>query len=330
MNADQSPPSTRVLACSRCGGALAATSAFDLLRCRHCGTDHLVRDRGDVSAVAPQGRISSRRAHRALLDALLARGIPGANVHEGRLVWLPFWQVRAKLVGWQVYQHTVVVQPSLRGPSGGERSSSSLIREQQRVEELVARDLDVSLPACDTRGWGLLGITSRIEHLRLRPFSIDREAQHATVATAVVPKRAAERRAQALRSSGLTPAGAVGVRQRLSLVRVRTRLIYYPVWKLRYTIAGEPGEADVDGIRGVVLRGDAARVGASNAPWWLGAAAASGWLTGLHPALGVLGLLTFASRRSRHWPGGSDPMRWGRWLGQELDPCPLVRVPVEE
>lgn len=329
MNAGSPQASTRALACSRCGGALSSTPALDQLRCRHCGTDHLLRERGDVSAVAPQGRIGSRRAHRALLAALRARGIAGANVHERQLAWLPFWQVRAKLVGWQVYQQTVVTQPTLRGPSG-EELPSSVIREQQRVEELVARDLDVSLPGCDTRGWGLLGIADRIEHLRLRPFSIAREAEQATVAAVVVPQRAAERRAQALRSGGLTPRGAVGVRQRLSLVRVRTRLIYYPVWKLRYTIAGTPGEADVDAIRGVVLRGDAPRVGASRAPQWLAAATASGWLAGLHPALGVLGLLTFTAQQSGNAGTATDPQRWGRWFGEELEPRPLVRVPLED
>lgn len=313
---------SRALACVRCGGVLVAGEDFDRLRCRYCDCDHLLRNEGEVSAVAPQGRVSSRRAHRALLENLRDRGIVGANVHHRKLAWLPFWQVRAKLVGWQVYQRTKEAAPPRRGPDG-ETVPSVVIREQERIEELVARDLDVSLPACDTRGWGLLGITDRLDHLRLRPFAAEREAQQAMVCSVVVPHGAAQRRAQLMRSSGLVPLGAVGVRQRLSLVRVCTRLVYYPVWKLRYTIHGVAGEADVDAIRGVVLRGDAPVVVRSRAPQWLSAASAAGWLMGVHPALGCMSLAAFALRRGRHCDAGADLDRWGRWLGEELEPRPV-------
>lgn len=317
------------LACVRCGGALAPAGDFDQLRCRYCGSDHLLRHEDDVSAVAPMGRISSRRAHRALLASLREHGIAGANVHQRRLAWLPFWHVRAKLVGWQVYERTKEAGAPRRG-ADGESVPSLVIRERERVEELVARDLDLSLPACDTRGWGLLGITDRLEHLRLRPFAADREAGQGMIGSVVVPHGAAQRRAQQLRSSGLVPRGAIAIRQRLSLVRVRTRLVYYPVWKLRYTVQGVPGEADVDGIRGVVLRGDAPLAQRSRAPQWLAAASIAGWLAGLHPALGIFGLASFALRRGRTCDAGTELDRWGRWLGEELDPRPVRSTTFED
>ena len=314
---------TRGLACTRCGGALLPGSDPEQLRCRYCDTDHLLRADDDVSAVAPAGRISGRRAHRALMEALREGGSPSASVRERDLVWLPFWQVEAKLVGWQVYQELREAGRALRGPDG-EEIAPATPRERRRVEELVARDLDLTLPACDTRSWGLLGIADRIDHLRLRPFSLERESRRATVCSVVVPRDAARRRALQLRSGGLVPRGATGVKQRVSLVRVRMRIVYYPVWKLRFTALGEPGEADVDGITGRLLRGDVPRALRSRAPFWLAVASGAGWLGGFHPALGMLGLAATTWRRGTDAGLGADGGRWLRWMGRELRSRPIA------
>ncbi|HKK70855.1 MAG TPA: hypothetical protein VKA86_06535 [Candidatus Krumholzibacteria bacterium] len=309
----------RGLACLRCGGTLRATEDPERLQCSYCDTHHLHAGQGDdVAAFAPAGRIGRRRARRVLADALRERGIEGFAVEGARMAWLPFWHVRAKLVGWQVYRRPIEAVP-------GEAAPTAAVRHQERFEELVARDVDVTLPGCDARRWGLVGVADRLSSLRLRPLAVDREAARATVCSVIVPRASARRQAELLRSTGVVPRGAVRLRQRLSLARVRMRLIYYPVWKLRFTVAGRPGEVDVDGVRARVIQGDAIVEGVSRGPLlWHATAAAAGWVAGLHPALGALGLAAWsADRFRREVPGSCSP---SAWLSRELVHRRLRRV----
>jgi hypothetical protein len=312
----------RGLACVRCGGTLRATDDPERLQCSYCDTHHVHAGAGDdVAAFAPAGRIGRRRARRVLAGALQDRGVAGFAVEGTRLAWLPFWHVRAKLVGWQVFRRPIESTPD-------EPRTTFTTRPQERVEELVARDVDVTLPACDTRRWGLVGVADRLSSLRLRPLAVDREAERATVCSVVVPRAAARRQAELLRATAVVPRGAVQLRQRLSLARVRMRLVYYPVWKLRFTVSGRPGEVDVDGVRGRVLRGDVTVEVASRSPlFWHAGAAAAGWIAGLHPALGALGLAAFgADRLRRDGSGGTDP---AAWLSRELAPRRLRRIDLD-
>lgn len=312
----------RGLACLRCGGTLRATDDPERLQCSYCDTHHVHAGAGDdVAAFAPAGRIGRRRARRVLAGALHTHGVEAFAVEDARLAWLPFWHVRAKLVGWQVFRRPIET-------AHDEAHTTMTARPQERVEELVARDVDVTLPACDTRRWGLVGVADRLSSMRLRPLAVDREADRATVCSVVVPRAAARRQAELLRGTAVVPRGAVQLRQRLSLARVRMRLVYYPVWKLRFTVVGRPGEVDVDGVRGRVLRGDVTVEGSSGSPllWHVGAAAA-GWVAGLHPALGALGLAAFgADRFRRDGSVGPDP---AGWLSRELAPRRLRRIDLD-
>ena len=318
---------SRGLSCTRCGGILRAGVDPDLLRCSYCDTHHVFGAGDDVAAYAPVGRIGHRRARRVLLDALGARGIDRVKIADVRLAWIPFWHVRGKLVGWQVYQEVRSERPR---NAEGDPVPVPPVRTRERREELVARDVDVTLPACDARKWGLIGVNDRLASLRLRPVAMDGADDDALVCSVVVPRAAAERHALELRRGGVVPRGAVGLRQRLSLTRLRLRLVYYPVWRLHFEAAGHPGLAHVDAIRARVIEGDVRRTRRSHA-WaaWV-AAGVAGWIAGLHPALGTFGLAAWwADRLRRHGPGSRAESLTG-WVGRELSPVREERVELDD
>ena len=63
-------------------------------------------------------------------------------------------------------------------------------------------DVDVSLPACDSRSFDLVGISDRVEHIDWVSFSVERVGEKAHVTSVVVPRSVALRRAEQLRRGG--------------------------------------------------------------------------------------------------------------------------------
>jgi hypothetical protein len=307
------------VACLRCGGGLDPTPDEAFLHCRYCGTDHEVLEEESVPASMPRTWGSSKDAREALREQLRKRKIRSSVTTEVDLHWLVFWRIRGKLVGWQFYQQRP--DPASRSDQkkdGGEIGGTLMPAE--RVEELVARDVDVTLPACDSRSFDLVGISDRVDAVDWTPFSAERVGESSHLASVVMPRSAALRRADLLRRGGLVPRGATGAVQRLSLLRARARLLYYPVWRLHFTVGGRPGIANVDAVRSRVLGGHCVGVGPSPALGWYAAAGAAGWVAGLHPAFAVFTLAGWILHRGGKGGARGGVDEWGRWMSEELGP----------
>lgn len=319
MNVSAAVSGPEGVACMRCGGGLDPTADEAFLHCRYCGTDHEVLEEESVPASMPRVWASSKDAREALREQLRERKIRSSVTTEVDLHWLVFWRIRAKLVGWQFYQK----RPDPTPGSDQKNDAGELLRSLQpaeRVEELVARDVDVTLPACDSRSFDLVGVSDRVDTVDWTAFSAERVGESSHLASVVVPRSAALRRADLLRRGGLVPRGATGAVQRLSLLRARARLLYYPVWRLHFTVAGQPGIANVDAVRSRVLGGHCIGVGPSPALGWYAAAGAAGWVAGIHPAFAAFGLAGWALHRGTQGGASGGVGEWGRWMSEELGP----------
>lgn len=308
------------VACLRCGGGLDPTPDEAFLHCRYCGTDHEVLEEESVPASMPSEWVSSREAREALRRHLRQRGVRSSVTAEVDLHWVVFWRIRGKLVGWQVYQARpeLPVRAARTDDEAGARQPR--LAPAERVEELIARDVDVTLPGCDTRTFDLVGISDRVGSIRWVPFSAERVGRGSHVASVVVPRVVALRRAELLRRGGLVPRGATGAVQRVSLLRTTARLLYYPIWRLHFTVAGTPGVANVDAVRGRVIGGRCLGPGRPAAPAWYSMASAAGWVAGIHPALALFTLAGWALHRgARVGVKGGLPDLAG-WLSDELGP----------
>lgn len=256
--------------------------------------------------LTPRELLGRAEAVDALREALAARGLPAPRVEQSRLVLVPYWNLEAKIVGWQQYR-----APEDRVPPREAEGPVPVDHAERDVEETVAKDVRSSYPACDARGIGLLGVAHRLEGIAMQPFSHEAVGPDTTVCAVMHPASTALRRARIGHAQRLLPRRARQVRQRVSLVRVRLQLVYYPVWR----ISGGSHVAYVDGARGTVLRASADRVRGRSGTPWLAAAAASGFVAGIHPALGVHALLLWALARLRG-SGGRGGLQGG--LSREL------------
>ena len=298
--------STGGLACPACGGLLHAGADPGQLRCGHCGTDHLAESADQLDVLTPSDPIRRGEAVEALTLELAARGLEPPRIERSQLVLVPYWNIEAKIIGWQQYR--LRDEPNAihsENPPGSPQPA------ERDVEETVAKDVRASYPACDARGIGLLGVAHRLDGIGLRPFSLEAVNPDTTVCAVMHPASTALRRARTGHAQRLLPRRARAIRQRTSLVRVRTRLVYYPVWRICY------GNhlATVDGVRGTVLQASGERLHAASGTPWLAAAAASGFVAGFHVALGVHALALWALSRVRAM-GGRGGLAGG--LSREL------------
>jgi hypothetical protein len=273
----------------------------------------------------PTARIGRRAAASAVSRQVAAQGVRGFAVQSTQLLYVPFWQLELKLVGWQRYR--LRRADPRRHPHREESAlpievSAAPAVADEPVQELVARDVSHSAAACDARDLGLIGIADRLPTLKLRPFDPDRLRLDELACAVVHPLAVARRGARLYHGARLAPAGAVELRQRLDILRAHAQLVYYPVYRVRYRSAGLTHWATVDGVRGRVLAGTRPLRLPDRTPAWLAAGAASGLCAGLHPALGLLalGAWTWARLRARQGPVSGASL--SAWLSDELGGAP--------
>lgn len=302
--------------CPACAGPLGEGAEAGRFLCGRCGLHWLEGAGGGTRARRPASMQDVAAMPDHLVQALSRAGQGPPRDIVQRDLLLPFWQLRAQLVGWVRY---LPPAPATRAfldeePSAPATLAAPAARER---EETVSRPVSLSLPACDARSLGLPGIADRadrIEWTELEPTELpDRE-----LCAATVPRELVLRRGRLSASSGLVPGGALPLAQRVSLLRPQLELLYYPVHLFHYQLGGEPFRAVLDGVRARPLQlghpGPRPAVG----PAWLVAAAAAGAVASLDPVLGACGLAGWAAWRGHQDGVGGDPAAWASWLSGEL------------
>ena len=132
-------------------------------------------------------------------------------------------------------------------------------------------------------------MAGRARTLQLRPFQLDRVTEGETVCAILKPASAVLRQARLYHAARSIPRNVPRPAQRVLLIRPRIRLIYYPVWRLRYRSRGRAFEAVIDGLRPQILRGFHPVVEGDSLAAWLTAAAAMGLMSAFSPSLATVG-----------------------------------------
>jgi hypothetical protein len=221
--------------------------------------------------------------------AASARGL--SRVQEATLCYLPFFEAAAIRLG------TVFVRDRVKRPpplTDGEQGGQALDRwlddpgEEREDTKVVEQDVLRVGPACELPELGVGRIP--LAELRrgkapvaLAPFDAVSACSRATVFAPTIPaERFLEETTWRVRSAN----------DDTRYVEMRLKLLYYPVWLLRYRNRGRVYELAVDGVRGTLLRGAAPT---NTAAWEALAAAGLGvgalglgrWLLGAGGAGGL-------------------------------------------
>ncbi len=235
------------LRCPCCGGPVPVEEGRTLTRCGGCETSLVVEGmEGHPRYFVPNG-IQSSEAHEILARWWRKWGHAAdlrrrAVLEEAFLVYLPFWRVQSKIMGW------VFGQEKQRTKNG--------TRYVNREKEILMRG-DLTLPACAIQEFGVRSVC--LVGDEIRPLDLEALEREGMVFQPVFPADQAVRDAEAMMEHQ--------VEQRHKLEKVsyknvqtvaqRVCLIYYPLWVMRYRYGGRTYQVMIDGEGRKVLYGRA-------------------------------------------------------------------------
>jgi hypothetical protein len=229
--------------CPNCGGALRIHEGERSIRCGYCGSALLVTTPRGLQSFILKPSITPGKARQAA-------------IMDQRLIHVPFWRLRGRVMGWLSGERTKVVR--VETASDDQRSTevhTTLREERSPYSRLLFKRIDWSAPACVLPCLGLQGISFRTDFLEWDVLDSKRRREH-TVVLPTRSERAARREAMAYLTHFATAAGTRVRASRFQLFDSTFSLYYYPVYLVRYRHAERLYAVTVDGGSGLVVRGE--------------------------------------------------------------------------
>jgi len=277
------------LDCPSCGGALSLAEGERIVACLYCRSQSLVDVPGAVPRHIVQPAIDEAAADRVARGSLqrpdVARAARGTRFDSVTLCYVPFYEATAVRLG-TAFVRDRVKPPAPLGET--EQSGAELDRwlqdpgKEREDTKVVEQDIFRIGAACELSELGVERI--RLTEQRrggatvlLQPFdpvSIHRRA------VVFAPTTPAERFLHEMTWRVQSQNDAT------RYVETRLKLLYYPIWHLRYRHRGRMYEFAVDGVTVDLLRGTAPQAkvlaaGAASVGVGLSALGLGRWLRGL-------------------------------------------------
>lgn len=247
--------------CPECGGALRIHDGERSIRCGYCGSALLITTPRGTRSFLLQPKISDGKARLLAIhhveESTHGRITPrNASIIDMKLVHVPFWRMRGRLMGWVSGQRVKLERAETPVDDAGLGDTDAALREERiPYARLVFKRVDWSAPACVLPSLGLQGISLRTDFLEWETLDGARRREH----DVALPMRSAaetKRDALAYLTHLVIPAGTNVVASRFHLFDSSFSLYHYPIYFLRYLHAGRIYAITVDGANGAILRGD--------------------------------------------------------------------------
>ena len=248
------------LDCPSCGGALSLAEGERIVACRYCRSQNLVEVPGAVPRHVIQPAVDGAAADRVARGCLqrpnVARAARETRFESVALCYVPFYEATAVRLG------TVFVRDRVKPPAPldeTEQSGPGLDQwlqdpgQEREDTKVVEQDVLRIGAACELPELGVERIPLAEQRrggatVLLQPFdpvSIHRRA------VVFAPTTPAERFLKE------TTWRVQSQNDATRYVETRLKLLYYPVWHIRYRHRGRTYELAVDGVTGDLLHGTA-------------------------------------------------------------------------
>jgi hypothetical protein len=216
--------------------------------CPFCQMRSFVRGERGVLRYQVPARVERQKAQEMLRKfltssmAIAPAAARQAQLNEMFLVYLPFWTVWSRLIGWVF---------------GEKKVGSGDHKHYEPREVRVVQDMSWNGAACDVGEFGVHRVT--LPGQDLHPFDPDVLHQHSMVFEPVGSFTDARDQAEkefeqdVRHKAGLDRFSQVFIR----MLRRRYALVYHPLWVLRYLFRGRSFQVVVDGYSGQILYGKA-------------------------------------------------------------------------
>ncbi|MCZ7663612.1 MAG: hypothetical protein M5U22_12090 [Thermoleophilia bacterium] len=284
----------RSISCPRCAGPLLARDGDRLISCGHCGTPFLTSLEDGFSRRYFPAKVEKLQAVGGAARWLWKHSDTPDDIRESafveaRLLYVPIWELRAYVVGWEFGKKLRSKAETVR-MGDEEYVRVNLVEEGVEAGFLDERRFYQEAADLTSLGMGRPHVTGREFTLPYLPGELEKGA-----AVLGADRDLGAVRSRARESFVRPPTGTVTRNTRLFLMKEQAALIYYPLWALRYRYRGRLYEMTVDGRSGVI---HAARAPADNSK-------RLGVLIGSYAALAVA--LALAVSAWEAWEGAREP-----------------------
>ncbi len=245
---DVSEDALHGISCPNCGGIVPIPEGQTIVQCPYCELRSLVRGERGLRRYQVPLRVRREDAKKALVGFFnstmaIARNVKQkSTLTEAFVVYLPFWVVWAKVLGWVF---------------GQERKRSGKQTRYVPREIKIAEDMTWNRAAGDVGEFGVEQLP--LAEQKMEPYDYDELHAAGLVFEPVGSVSDAQAAAQndfearVKKMGNLSRVSQTIVRQ----LRRRMGVVYYPLWVMRYHYRKRAFQVVVDGYTGKVLYGKA-------------------------------------------------------------------------
>ena len=250
--------------CPECGGTIRINEGDRSVRCGYCGSALYVISPRGVQSFRLQPKVTPAKARLASIHYMTGHtggriGAHNTSIIDMRLIHVPFWRMRGRLMGWISGDRVKAVKVETTSENPGTSQVYTTMRdEHESYSRLLFKRVDWSSPACVLPCLGLQGIALRTDFLDWDVLDDARRAEH-TIALPMRSERNVRKDALSYLTRLAVPAGTTVRASRFHLFDSTFSLHYYPVYVLRYGYAGRMYTITIDGANGLVVHGEVPR-----------------------------------------------------------------------
>jgi hypothetical protein len=240
------------ITCPACSGELDLREGIKTFNCKYCGTLLLTKGiDGVVKYYVPrkiQRNIAIQNMQTWLGKGLAKeRGLKNsAKLDDAFLVYIPYWRVRADVVGW-------VFGKERRTQTVNGRTTTYYVD----VERKIQRPYDRTYAACDVAELGVRKVN--LEGDEMRPVNFEELQSEGMLFNIISSEQEVTdiAKAQFIEEAISSVKVDTVTFQHNDLVRPNITIVYYPLWVVRYVHKGRTYQVIVDGEDGSICYGKA-------------------------------------------------------------------------
>jgi len=240
------------ITCPACSGELDISEGLRSFNCKYCGTLLVVKgESGTLKYYVPR-KLKKEDAIAKAFDWLdkgmsKAKGLrANAKVEDAFLVFIPYWRVKADVVGW------IFGQEKRTSTSNG-RTTTYYVD----VERKIQNSFDRTYSACDVAELGVKKINLTGDTILPVDFeSLQREGMMFNIIAS--EKEAFDYAKNNFSTEARNAVNLYNVTfEHYDLVRENIGIVYYPLWVIRYSFENRTYQVVVDGEDGTICYGKA-------------------------------------------------------------------------
>ena len=240
------------ITCPSCNGELDIKEGIHSFNCKYCGTLLVIKgETGTLKYYVPRKlkrEDAIAKAYNWLGTGMSkAKGLRAlAKVEDAFLVFIPYWRVKADVVGW------VFGQEKRTSTSNG-RTTTYYVD----VEKKIQNTFDRTYSACDVAELGVKKINLTGDTILPVDFeSLQNEGMMFNIIAS--EKEAFDYAKNNFASEARSSVNLYNVSfEHYDLVRENIGIVYYPLWVIRYSFANRTYQVVVDGEDGSICYGKA-------------------------------------------------------------------------